>query len=496
MSTVRSTIDYLSKDYEGLRTAMLDHASRVMPEWQSRSEGDFGVTLVELMAYMGDVLSYYGDRIQNEAFLPTATQRSSLLQIANLLGYIPSNGVPASGTVTFQTANPSAAVVVPAGTQVTTDFVDAFDAPLTYETDTAVQVPANGGTATIPVTHGVTRTQIALGISDGTVGQRFRIPETSVINGSTRVLVDSGTDSLGYTLTEEWTYYPFLVDADGNDKGFTTYVDESGATWVEFGDNINGLVPNTALSVYATYRVGGGQIGNIGANQITGIGDTDLLGVSIALDSSGLPISSAMTGGADPETNEQIRANAPRAFRTQNRAVTANDFSDLALAVPGVLRANTVAGTYTSITTYVVGPNGQAPNEDLRLRVEDTLKAKALAGCSVTVAGPSLVKVNVGAVGSPITVTVYSNYRQSTVQSEVEKTIKSLLAFDRVDFGIRLTVSDFYAAIMSVPGVQFVTIPLIARADAVQSGTADMVFRPWEIPTLGNLSVSSTGGLL
>jgi uncharacterized phage protein gp47/JayE len=497
MSTVRSTIDYLSKDYEGLRAAMLDHASRVMPEWQSRSEGDFGVTLVELMAYMGDVLSYYGDRVQNESFLPTATQRSSLLQIAGLLGYIPSNGVPSTGTVTLQSANPGPAVVVPAGTQVSTDYIEALDAPLVFETDTAVEVPANGGTVAVAVTHGITRTDIPLGISDGTAGQRFRVPETSVINGSVRVLVDSGTNSEGIPVTEEWTYYPFLVDSDGNDKAFTTYVDETGATWVEFGDNINGLVPNTGLNVFATYRVGGGQVGNIAANLDTGIASTDLIGVSVAVDSSGVPVSSAMTGGADPETNEQIRANAPRVFRSQNRAVTETDFSDLAIAVPGVLRASTVAGTYTSVTVYIVGPNGQAPSDSLRQRVEDTLQAKALAGTSITtVAGPTIVPVNVGASGNPLVVTVFGNYRRSTVQTEVEKAVQGLLALDKADFGMRITASDFYAAIMSVPGVQFVHIPMIARADAQQSGTADMVFRPWEIPVLGSLNLTTNGGLL
>ena len=490
-STIQSSIDYLSKDYDGLRAAMLDHASRVMPDWQSRSEGDFGVLLVELMAYMGDVLSYYGDRLQNEAFLPTATQRSSLLQIAGLLGYIPNNGVPAKGTVTFQSANPGGTVVVPSGTQVSTDYIDAIDGPIVYETDADVTVPGNGATASVPVTHGVTRNKIAIGISDGTVGQRYRIPETSVINGSVRVFVDSGTGPDGVPTTEEWPYYPFLVDADGTDKGFATYVDETGAAWVEFGDNVNGLIPNTGLNIFATYRVGGGQIGNIAAGQITGI-VTGVTGVSIATANG----SSEMSGGADPESNEQIRANAPRVFRAQNRAVTANDFSDIAIAVPGVLRASTVVGTYTSVTVYIVGPNGEAPGALLKQSVQDALNAKALAGTTVTVSGPSLVSVNVGTGATPVAVTAYPNYRRSAVQTDVEQAIKRLLAFDSADFGMRLTVSDFYAAIMSVPGVQYVSIPMIARADAAQSGTADMVFRPWEIPMLGSLNVTTTGGLI
>lgn len=494
MTDVKSTIDYTSKDYDGLREALLDHASRTMPEWQSRSEGDFGVTLVELMAYMGDVLSYYGDRVQNESYLSTATQRSSLLQIANLLGYIPSNGVPATGTVTLQSANPGPSVVVPAGTQVSTDYIDSVDGALIYETNSDVTLPANGGTVDADITHGVTYSNVVVGVSDGTVGQRFRIPYTSVINGSVRLFVDD-TSVDGVATTKEWNYYPFLVDAGGSDPAFTTFVDETAATWVEFGDAINGAIPNTGLNIYATFRVGGGQVGNIAAGLITGLVSPDVVGVSVALDSSGNPISSAMTGGADPESNEQIRANAPRVFRSQNRAVTSQDFADIALATPGVIRASAVAGSFTSVTVYIVGPGGGTPAATLISAVEDNLTAKALAGCSVTVAAPTMVGVNLGKSGSPIAVSVYANYKRAVVQAEVEKALKRMLTFENVDFGIRLTVSDFYAAIMSVPGVQFVSIPMIARADASQSGTADMVFRPWEIPVLGNLVVTSSGGL-
>ena len=48
---------------------------------------------------------------------------------------------------------------------------------------------------------------------------------------------------------------------------------------------------------------------------------------------------------------------------------------------------------------------------------------------------------------------------------------------------------------MEVEGVRYVDIPLIARADAVQSGTADIQLLPWEFPTAGEIVVTSTGGI-
>lgn len=483
-------IDYTSRDYEGFKSSLLDFASRAFPQWVPSSEGDFGVLLVELFSYLGDSLSYYGDRLQQESFLPTATQRLSLLQISDLLGYSPSNGVPATGTVTFQTSNPGPAVLVPAGTQVVTDYVDSIDSPITYETDTDVTVPKNGGTSTVSVTQGVTRTQVNVGTSTGLPVQEFRLPDVPVIGGTVRVYVDDVD-----TLTE-WTYIDYIVDADPSDRVFSTHLDDAGATWIRFGDNINGAIPTTNLTIYATYRVGGGTVGNVNAGVVNAIADSTLPGVTFSQDSSGNAISSAMTGGADPETNDQIRANAPRIFRTQDRCVTLVDFSDLALTTPGIVRANAIAATYTSISVFVIGSDGGTPSTTTLQNVQTSLQAKALAGTTVTVSGPTTVKVNVGNASNPVTVECWPRYSRASVLYDVQQALKTMLSFAKVDFGMRLTLSDFYKTILDVDGVRYVDIPLIARADAAQTGTADIVMRAWEIPTVGNIAnITMTGGI-
>jgi len=491
------TIDYTSKDFAGFKSSLLDYASRTFPEWQSRSEGDFGVILVELLAYMGDILSYYSDRLQAEAYLSTATQRLAILQIAELLGYIPASSIPATGTVTFISANPGpASVVIPAGTKVVTDYMASLDDVIIYETDSAALIETAGTEVVVSVTQGQTRSMVLLGVSTGLAAQQFRIPEMPVISGTTRVFVSTGFDSQGVETTEEWSEVTNLIDAEATDKAFITFNDESGATWVSFGDTLNGAVPNNQLNVYVTYRVGGGQVGNVGSGQVINISDAMLLGVSLSTDIEGISKSSAMTGGADPETTDQIRANAPRAFRTQNRAVTLQDFIDVAIAVPGVLRANAVAGSFTSVSVFIVGPNGGPPGSALIERTLATLTSKTLAGCSVSVGSPSFVGVNVGSVSAPLVVQVYGRYKQGTILYNVQQALRKRLSMTDVDFATRLTASDFYATIMSIEGVQYVTIPLLARADLVQSGTSDMIFRDWEIPVLGDLYVTATGGSL
>jgi uncharacterized phage protein gp47/JayE len=494
MSSVTAAIDYTSKDYDGLKAAMLDFATQVIPEWKSRAEGDFGVALVELLAYEGDILSYYGDRIQDEAFLATATRRESLLQLAAMLGYAPSNGVSATGSVTLQSANPGPAVVVPAGTPVVTDFIPDIDGRLVFETDSTATVPGNGGTISVTVTQGETRSMVALGTSTGLPGQQFRLPETGVVSGTVRVFIDRASDpSLGST--EEWTRVDFLVDSDSTSKTFSVSVDANGTSTIQFGDGIDGLVPNTGLNIYATYRTTAGAAGNLSAGTLVAVDAPDLIGVFVQQDDNGVYLSTAMSGGADAESNDQIRANAPRAFRTQKRCVTLRDFSDAAIAVPGVLRANSSAGAFSSVTTWVVGASGGQPSTDLINRVQAELNSRVLAGVSVTVGTPVFVNVNVGASGNALVVKAYDNAKQAIVKANVTAAVKSLFALSNVDFAQRITVSDLYAAIMSVPGVQYVVIPMFARSDAAQTGTADVVCRDWEIPQLGNFYLTVTGGI-
>ncbi len=80
-------IDYLAKDYPTLRRLMLDRLSLTVPGWTERSPADVGITLVELLAYAGDQLSYRQDVVAGEAYLATARRRTSVRRHARLVDY-------------------------------------------------------------------------------------------------------------------------------------------------------------------------------------------------------------------------------------------------------------------------------------------------------------------------------------------------------------------------------------------------------------------------
>lgn len=109
-------LDYLAKDYDSFRLLMLDRLATVMPGWQERSPADVGVALVELLAYVGDQLSYFQDAVATEAYLGTARRRVSIRRHARLLDYRIGEGSSARTWIFFRA---SAGVVdVPQGTAV------------------------------------------------------------------------------------------------------------------------------------------------------------------------------------------------------------------------------------------------------------------------------------------------------------------------------------------------------------------------------------------
>jgi len=89
-------IDYLAKDFMSFRKALSDFSASRYPEWQERSEADFGMMFMEALCSLADDLSYLQDRVAAEAMLDTATQRRSMVRLARLVDYEPGPAIAAS----------------------------------------------------------------------------------------------------------------------------------------------------------------------------------------------------------------------------------------------------------------------------------------------------------------------------------------------------------------------------------------------------------------
>ena len=123
-------IDYLAKDFLSFRQALLDFSTTDYPNWQERSEADFGMMFLEAVSAVGDELSYTQDRIAREATLLTATQRRSVLRHARLVDYQPTPAVGAQTWLQFEVA--ATTTSIPNGLAAIAPAADG--APITFET--------------------------------------------------------------------------------------------------------------------------------------------------------------------------------------------------------------------------------------------------------------------------------------------------------------------------------------------------------------------------
>ena len=108
--------DYLARDYEALRSRLLDRLATLLPDWTDRNPADPAVMLVELFAALGDRLAYWQDAVAVEAYLGTARRRTSVRRHARLLDYTVHEGCSARTLLAFTTDSD---LTLPRGTPVT-----------------------------------------------------------------------------------------------------------------------------------------------------------------------------------------------------------------------------------------------------------------------------------------------------------------------------------------------------------------------------------------
>jgi hypothetical protein len=135
-------INYLAKDYQSFRQLILDRLAVLVPDWKESHAADIGITLVELLAYVGDQLSYYQDAVATEAYLDTARQRISVRRHVRLVDYALHEGCNARTWVCIES---DADFPLPAGTAFITRILDArAEGKTVLGTELLADLPSTG----------------------------------------------------------------------------------------------------------------------------------------------------------------------------------------------------------------------------------------------------------------------------------------------------------------------------------------------------------------
>jgi hypothetical protein len=127
-----------------LLASLSSSAHPALQRLRTRDDADFTVALCDALAVMADTLTFYQERVANEAYLRTATEARSIHELAALIGYRPAPGVAASTHLAFKVEESPGApdrapqsVMIPAGTRVQS-VPAAGEAPVNFETISAI----------------------------------------------------------------------------------------------------------------------------------------------------------------------------------------------------------------------------------------------------------------------------------------------------------------------------------------------------------------------
>ena len=279
-------------------------------------EGSGLSIMLDVLAYNTHYLAFLANMSTNEIYLDSADIRNNIVSLAKMIGYTPSSPRAPRASVDIVVNNGS-------GTSITMNKGTVF----TTTVDNTQYQYVNNEEITITPADGVYRFSDCT-LYEGTLvtfkytvdsndpDQRFVIPSTKADTSTLKVSVQNSAVD---TTKSTYTFASSYSNVDRTTKAYFLQEVEDGKFEVYFGDGITGAKVNDGNIVILEYIVSNTTESN-GANSFTLSGNiggfTDVT----------ITTNSASQGGANSETSDSIKFNAPLAYAAQNRAVTTSDY--------------------------------------------------------------------------------------------------------------------------------------------------------------------------
>lgn len=267
---------------------------------------------------------------------------------------------------------------------------------------------------------------------------------------------------------EVWEPKRDLLGSHSNDQHFVAEIETDGTAYLRFGDDQFGKRPTKDTKFIATYRIGNGTKGNVGPGMLVHIVSGDP-GVNEVIEAvvNHLPAK----GGSDPESTEQVRQYAPSAFYTQERAVTPEDYANVAKRCdPSVQQAAATfrwTGSWHTVFLTVDRLGGEDVSARFEKEMRQCLERYRMAGHDIEIDGPRYVPLEM-----ELAICVKFDYFRSDVKAALLEVFsnhlladgrRGLFHPDNFTFGQTVYLSPFYAAAQALAGVDSVAISTFQR---------------------------------
>jgi hypothetical protein len=320
-----NSISLVNLDFDTLKANLKTYLKSQAQFSDYDFDGSNMSVLLDILTYNTHLNAFYMNMAVSEMFLDSAQLRNSVISRAKELNYLPRSAKSSQAQIAVQFPQTGLSVFsVPAGTKFTGK---SGNGTFTYTTNQTQVIYPSGGyfTANLSIYEGIYISDAFI-VDESVEGQRFVMTNDNVDTDSLSVLVseNNGQTNTYFNVAEN------LYGVTSNSAIYFLQATEDTRYEVVFGDNVLGRRPLNNALVYTTYRTCSGS----DADGSTNFTLDDNLGTINGLGSFINPtitVISAGSGGANAETLDSIRYNAPRHYQTQDRAVTMADFKNLVL---------------------------------------------------------------------------------------------------------------------------------------------------------------------
>jgi hypothetical protein len=491
--TTEFRLSFTAREFETIKQEISDLIKGTRPDvWSDFFESNIGVALVDLAAFIGDMVSAGQDAAAVEWYLSTCQRYESALRFANSVGYIPRSATPAEVTVKGVSL-PSQLVLnggtVPAGTVISSQE------GLQYELLEDVLIDVGASVSRLTLYEGTSYEET---FDPSSEPSQVITPANGVVaEGSWSVYVGDASDPANL-----WTQVEKVSFEESATETYEVSFDGEGRLVITFGDNTAGKIPDDTITVQ--YRTTAGFDGNVPLLSIRGSVKINLTGglgtVSVVYENS----EEAASGGADRESLAELKVNIPAYIRSQDKIITLNDYNTSVLRVSGIALVFTdllIASYSANIVRVHVWTT-----EEVTFTSEDALGTTADAAyeryATLPLSGANDVQEYLG-TRTPVT-TLNTIIRPGVAQADVylgdvfydpswakedvqQRITEAVVAVFEASDGFRIRFAELYNAVRDVEGVSYFYIERIVfeKLDKpAATGTVELLGQPSETDTI------------
>lgn len=443
-----NSISLISLDFDTLKAQLKQYLKGQAQFSDYDFDGSNMSVLLDILSYNTHLNAFYLNMVASEMFLDSAQLRNSIVSIAKALNYTPRSARSATAilNLSFPQSNLSS-FSIPSGTRFTGKNSNGSYTFVTA--DSMILYPSNGAfqVSNVAVYEGSLVTDTFV-VNYAVEGQRFILTNDTIDTGSLSVVVSEDNGQTNTIFTKAQT----LFGLTGDSNSYFVQATDDSRYEVVFGDGTFGRRPKDGAAILCQYRITAGTLGN----GTTGFLLNDNLGAINGHGSAIIPTITVVQpgfGGGEPETLEEIRFRAPRAYQTQQRAITIEDYKSLVLQQFPEVKSAYVYGGETLTGTPQFGKvfiapltySAEALSSTEKQTIESYLKDRCALGIQPVVVDSDnlLIIPSVTVKYSP----AKTQLSAADIEAIVKQAIETFSATELEDFNTEFKSSRLEAAI-------------------------------------------------